>query len=159
MRTIDPADESVAAQLGQRDHLSQVDIDTINTMYGCTATCGDGIQNQGEEGIDCGGPCRAQCNGVDDGIIPLPSQCAASSGQLTDTQLIIIAGSGALLIIILVILFIVMHNKREQRKELAKQNLTQKSRLTPDQLREVLRQRKTTTSTASSTQQPSPPTS
>ena len=142
LRTIDPADESIASQLGQRDHLSQVDIDTINAMYGCTATCGDGIQNQGEEGVDCGGPCRAQCNTTDDGIIPLPSECAASSSELSDTQLAIIAGSAAALIIVLVIVFIVAHNKREQRKELAKQNLTQKSRLSPDQLREVLRQRK-----------------
>jgi hypothetical protein len=142
MRTIDPADESVAGQLGQRDHLSQVDIDTINSMYGCTATCGDGIQNQGEEGVDCGGPCRAQCGTSNDGIIPLPPQCAAESSELTDTQLAIIAGSAALLIIVLVIVFIVFHNKRKERKELAKQNLTQKSRLTPEQLREVLRQRK-----------------
>lgn len=146
MRTIDPADESVAGHLGQRDHLSQVDIDTINTMYGCTATCGDGIQNQGEEDIDCGGPCRAQCNSSDGGIIPLPPQCAAESSELSDTQLAIIAGSAALLIIVLVVVFIAVHNKRQARKEIAKQNLTEKSRLTPEQLREVLRQRKSSSS-------------
>ena len=27
----------------------------------CTATCDDGIQNQNEEGIDCGGLCSKQC--------------------------------------------------------------------------------------------------
>ncbi len=30
-------------------------------------TCSDGIQNQGEEGVDCGGPCPA-CETCDDGI-------------------------------------------------------------------------------------------
>ena len=42
--------------------------------YGCkkkettaTATCSDGIQNQGETGIDCGGPCTA-CASCSDGI-------------------------------------------------------------------------------------------
>ncbi len=31
-------------------------------------TCDDGIQNQGETGIDCGGPCPAICPTCDDGI-------------------------------------------------------------------------------------------
>lgn len=34
---------------------------------GSTATCSDGIQNQGETGIDCGGPCAA-CPTCDDGV-------------------------------------------------------------------------------------------
>ncbi|MDF1694261.1 MAG: M43 family zinc metalloprotease [Saprospiraceae bacterium] len=34
---------------------------------GTTPTCDDGIQNQGETGIDCGGPCTA-CPTCDDGI-------------------------------------------------------------------------------------------
>ena len=34
---------------------------------GTTATCTDGIQNQGETGIDCGGPC-APCATCTDGI-------------------------------------------------------------------------------------------
>lgn len=38
-------------------------------MTGCkkedpAATCGDGIQNQGETGIDCGGPCDACREGI-----------------------------------------------------------------------------------------------
>jgi len=35
---------------------------------GSTATCSDGIQNQGETGIDCGGPCTAcptACSGIE----------------------------------------------------------------------------------------------
>jgi len=45
---------------------------TWNTMSGgssaCIATCTDGIQNQGETGIDCGGPCQpCSCtNGIQD---------------------------------------------------------------------------------------------
>lgn len=37
---------------------------------GCnvTPTCSDGIQNQGETGIDCGGPCSAVCPTCTDGI-------------------------------------------------------------------------------------------
>jgi len=34
---------------------------------GSTATCNDGIQNQGETGVDCGGPCTA-CESCNDGI-------------------------------------------------------------------------------------------
>lgn len=35
----------------------------------CTATCSDGVQNHGETGVDCGGPCADFCacfNGVQD---------------------------------------------------------------------------------------------
>ena len=31
------------------------------------ATCTDGLQNQGETGVDCGGPCDA-CHTCEDGI-------------------------------------------------------------------------------------------
>src|SRR5690606_34810781 len=34
---------------------------------GSGATCDDGVQNQGETGVDCGGPCPA-CPTCDDGI-------------------------------------------------------------------------------------------
>jgi len=34
------------------------------------ATCSDGIKNQGEEDIDCGGPCKV-CPGCEDGIMNL----------------------------------------------------------------------------------------
>ncbi len=39
---------------------------SILTLSAC-ATCSDGIQNQGETGIDCGGPCPA-CASCSDGI-------------------------------------------------------------------------------------------
>ena len=28
------------------------------------ATCNDGIKNQGEIGVDCGGPCTTECPGM-----------------------------------------------------------------------------------------------
>ena len=42
--------------------LTSSDVDGLYTAEKpTTATCGDGIQNQGETGIDCGGPCSAPC--------------------------------------------------------------------------------------------------
>ena len=44
---------------------------SLQNSLGCgtsTATCDDGIQNQGETGIDCGGPCAA-CETCNDGIM------------------------------------------------------------------------------------------
>ncbi len=52
-----------------------------------TATCFDGIQNQGETAIDCGGPCTGACPTCTDGIKnqgeasvdcggPCPNTCA-----------------------------------------------------------------------------------
>jgi beta-glucanase (GH16 family) len=38
-----------------------LNIETI-TLKGASATCSDGVQNQGETGVDCGGPCAA-CGG------------------------------------------------------------------------------------------------
>jgi hypothetical protein len=40
---------------------------THSRLVTVTATCDDGIQNQGEEDIDCGGPCKS-CATCDDGI-------------------------------------------------------------------------------------------
>ena len=34
-----------------------------------TGTCYDGVKNQGEQGIDCGGPCQAACASCADGIM------------------------------------------------------------------------------------------
>ncbi|MBL0342020.1 MAG: hypothetical protein IPP71_14490 [Bacteroidetes bacterium] len=33
-----------------------------------TGTCSDGRQNQGEQGVDCGGPCANSCASCGDGI-------------------------------------------------------------------------------------------
>ncbi len=33
-----------------------------------TGTCSDGVKNQGEQGIDCGGPCQNACPSCSDGI-------------------------------------------------------------------------------------------
>jgi len=33
-----------------------------------TGTCSDGIKNQGEQGVDCGGPCQNVCPSCADGI-------------------------------------------------------------------------------------------
>ncbi len=59
-------------------------------------TCNDGIQNQGEEGVDCGGPCTAVCptcddqtqNGDEEGVdcggsSCQPCPCDGSSATLT----------------------------------------------------------------------------
>lgn len=40
---------------------------SIEVTGDAVATCSDGIQNQGEEGIDCGGPCEA-CDTCMDGV-------------------------------------------------------------------------------------------
>ena len=34
-----------------------------------TGTCSDGVKNQGEQGIDCGGPCQNACPSCSDGIL------------------------------------------------------------------------------------------
>lgn len=39
-----------------------------NNPLPAPATCSDGIQNQGETGIDCGGPCIIPCQTCNDGI-------------------------------------------------------------------------------------------
>jgi hypothetical protein len=140
--TLVPADVSVVPLMGQRDHLSASDISLINAMYGCTATCGDGIQNQGEEGVDCGGPCSRICgNATSDGILPLPSQCAASSSRsLTTTEWIYlgcIVGGVALAIFLG---FRIYLRRKQNRKDEAKKRLLATD---PEQVRRILRQRKT----------------
>ncbi len=46
----------------------ETDIDCGGASCIACPTCDDGIQNQGEEGVDCGGPCAAVCPTCDDGI-------------------------------------------------------------------------------------------
>jgi len=38
----------------------------------CQASCTDGVRNQGEYGVDCGGPCPNNCFGIGDGSTPAP---------------------------------------------------------------------------------------
>jgi hypothetical protein len=58
-------------------------------MYSCsktidnTGTCSDGRQNQGEQGIDCGGPCDALCPSCADGIMN-QDENAVDCGGLCD---------------------------------------------------------------------------
>lgn len=47
--------------MGNRQQLTTKDIAVINSMYGCSETCGDGVQNQKEEEKDCGGPNCQSC--------------------------------------------------------------------------------------------------
>lgn len=140
-RTLDPADESAAPNMGQREYLSQSDIKTINQMYGCTATCGDGIQNQEEEGIDCGGPCRKICSDPSsDGIVVLPEQCLHQTASTM--QLIIILGSACVAAILIIGLFIYIYQQwRRARKDAARKALLEKSKMTPAQLKAALRKR------------------
>lgn len=53
----------------------------ITQISGCTttATCSDGIQNQGETGIDCGGPCPACPTGPN----LIPSACSNITYNMT----------------------------------------------------------------------------
>lgn len=46
------------------DGISRIDLSDLGAYdyIGSSATCSDGIQNQGETGVDCGGPCDA-CGG------------------------------------------------------------------------------------------------
>ena len=54
----------------------------------CAATCDDGIQNQGEAGVDCGGPCSTPCPPVTEtGLIGYwPLDDAAGSTSAADTS-------------------------------------------------------------------------
>jgi hypothetical protein len=142
-KTLDPTDKSAAGTMGQREYLSQTDIDTINQMYGCTTTCGDGIQNQGEEGVDCGGPCARVCNDPkSDGILPLPDQCMASqTTPLTQTEIYIIAAVGGLVVLILAFALVAYFRNRRVKKDAAKQQLLNKSGMTQKQLQVALRRK------------------
>jgi hypothetical protein len=130
--------------MGQREYLSQSDINTINQMYGCTATCADGIQNQGEEGVDCGGPCRRICgNATSDGIVLLPQQCMPTAGStgLTNEQVLIIAAAAIGSIILLSVSVYIYQSRRKARMLAAKNALLAKTKLTPEQLKAALRER------------------
>ena len=142
-RTLDPSDKTASGTMGQREYLSQTDIDTINQMYGCSATCADGIQNQGEEGVDCGGPCAKVCSDpTSDGIVPLPEQCmAAQTTPLTQQEIYIIAAVGGLILIIIAFATVAYFRNRRAKKDAAKQRLLTKSRMTPKQLQASLRQK------------------
>ena len=124
-QTITAASASMASEMGQRDHLSDLDIQTINSMYACSATCGDGIQNQGEVGIDCGGPCKRVCGDASsDGVVPLPAECAVDNGRplLTTEWIIIIAVIGSL-VVGLVVVYVMRARARTARKDEAKARL------------------------------------
>jgi hypothetical protein len=142
-RTLDPSDQTAAGTMGQREYLSQSDIDTINQMYGCSATCADGIQNQGEEGIDCGGPCARVCSDPSsDGILALPSECMASATTpLTQQEIYMIAGVGALVLLIVIFSIVSYNRSRTAKKDAAKQKLLANTKMTPQQLQAALRQR------------------
>lgn len=46
-----------------------------------TGTCLDGVKNQGEQGIDCGGPCGAPCPSCADGIMNQDETAVDCGGQ------------------------------------------------------------------------------
>jgi hypothetical protein len=64
---------SCAKSLAEReptcnDGIQNQDETSIDCGGSCPAvcpTCTDGIRNQGEAGIDCGGPCQAVCASID----------------------------------------------------------------------------------------------
>jgi Astacin (Peptidase family M12A) len=108
--TIKPANASMTYLMGNRDHLSVSDVKLLNQMYGCTATCADGVKNQGELGIDCGGPCAKQCSSTAPsgsvnatGIYTVASQCQISrSLESTEwMEIAAIAGGSAAAVIVL----------------------------------------------------------
>ena len=142
-KTLDPSDKTATGTMGQREYLSKTDIDTINQMYGCTATCGDGIQNQGEQGVDCGGPCARVCNDPkSDGIVPLPSACMASSTTpFTQKEIYIMAAIGGLAILFIVYGVVAYFRNRRLKKDVAKQKLLAQTRMTPQQLKAAVKQR------------------
>lgn len=141
--TITPAYKTVADHMGQREYLSEIDMQTINQMYGCTATCGDGFMNQGETGIDCGGPCARKCNDTtSDGILDVPDRCKADTGRsLTPMEWYLIfgiAGGFALLVFFTIYQYA---KSRQARKDNAKQKLLANSRMSAVQLQNALKQR------------------
>ena len=68
---VTPVEIGVAGREVINGNEIDVDLVTINTSVEVTgdidASCNDGIQNQGEQDIDCGGPCEA-CPTCSDGI-------------------------------------------------------------------------------------------
>ncbi len=49
------------------------------------ATCSDGLQNQGETGLDCGGPCSACSTGGCTSVVLTPTAATSSSSENVDT--------------------------------------------------------------------------
>ncbi|KAF4662643.1 hypothetical protein FOZ61_002308 [Perkinsus olseni] len=68
--------------IGQRQSLSEADIAIVNDIYACEATCADGILNQLEFDIDCGGQsCRKDCaDPTDDGLAKIDVEVCGSTG-------------------------------------------------------------------------------
>jgi len=94
--TITPSNKTMKYIMGNRDHLSLSDIKLINKIYGCTSTCADGLKNQLETGVDCGGPCKRKCDlGGSElentGIYPVPSKCQITPAMDNNALLEIIA--------------------------------------------------------------------
>jgi hypothetical protein len=48
--------------MGNRQQMTAKDVTVVNSMYGCTDTCADGVQNQMETETDCGGPNCGDCD-------------------------------------------------------------------------------------------------
>jgi len=56
----DDNDDVVATCTDGIQNQDETDVDCGGVCPACSsATCADGIQNQGETGVDCGGPCPA----------------------------------------------------------------------------------------------------
>jgi hypothetical protein len=57
-----------------KNYISIIIASTVIFICSCgktidnTGTCSDGVKNQGEQGVDCGGPCGAPCPSCADGI-------------------------------------------------------------------------------------------
>ncbi|MFA0964073.1 hypothetical protein AB9P05_19855 [Roseivirga sp. BDSF3-8] len=60
---------------------SCIDYDIIPLQHGVIPTCSDGIQNQNEQGVDCGGPCNTEC------YVPLASPCG---DNLNDNTIVVV---------------------------------------------------------------------
>ena len=123
-RTVAPFDKSTVHLMGNRDHLTDLDIGLLNQLYVCSATCADGIKNQAETGIDCGGPCRKSCDDANDnGVLDLLPACEISRPLTPGELLIIIAGAlvGVLCIGMLWRLWRRNRAKQEPAKVIARQ--------------------------------------
>jgi cysteine-rich repeat protein len=67
----------------QCDDGNAVNNDTCSNAC-VTATCSDGVRNQGEMGTDCGGPCSA-CVACGDGVVTGTEQCDDGNAVNNDT--------------------------------------------------------------------------
>ncbi|MBT3985578.1 hypothetical protein HOD38_06005 [archaeon] len=75
--------------------------DTAMTLYGAfsdegvsAASCSDGVQNQGEEGVDCGGPCTSCSGGAEECASDVDCEIWGSGYQCTSGQCIYYGTSG-----------------------------------------------------------------